>query len=269
MKNGKTTSPNDILVEVWKILSRQGAKILAALFKQILKEGAAQAAYTTSITVPIWKSKGEISECLNYWLFRLVCHTMKISEHQTPQNCLCHSKSIWLWEREWNNGRHSCCSVAFREAPWKDQARPHKLIWHTLWSHNVLEAYIQWIQLLVSLAWSDVHWEYCLPSASTLEYIKDLCFCSYYSSFAWTLWCLTNHHPIHGHFSMSGTHQCCLDAVAPDNWSPVWSSSAPCFKSKIDNGSAPSCPRSDSQRWQSMSTSSKWWKCWCSFGALN
>ncbi|KAG8135262.1 hypothetical protein E2320_008298, partial [Naja naja] len=51
-------------------------QILVALFNQIIEEGAAP----SSTMVPIWKGKGDMSECLNYQLIWLLCHTMKIFE---------------------------------------------------------------------------------------------------------------------------------------------------------------------------------------------
>lgn len=65
MKNGKVTGPDDIPAEVWKILGCQGATVLTALFNRIIDEGVAPAVWATSTKVPVWKGKGDVSECFN------------------------------------------------------------------------------------------------------------------------------------------------------------------------------------------------------------
>ncbi|KAL7837306.1 hypothetical protein SRHO_G00270170 [Serrasalmus rhombeus] len=50
------------------------------LFNRIVAEDTPPKAWTTSITVPIWKGKGDATECINYRLIRLLCHAMKIFE---------------------------------------------------------------------------------------------------------------------------------------------------------------------------------------------
>lgn len=38
-------------------------------------------AWQTSVTVPIWKDKGNVTACTSYQLIHLLCHAMKILEH--------------------------------------------------------------------------------------------------------------------------------------------------------------------------------------------
>lgn len=80
MKNCKAAGLDDIPVEVWKLLGRQGTNILAVLFNKIVDTGEVLLAWSTSVTVPIWKNKGDVTECSNYCPIRLLCHAMKIFE---------------------------------------------------------------------------------------------------------------------------------------------------------------------------------------------
>lgn len=73
-KNGKTTDPDDIPAKVWKMLSPHCA------IHQIIEEGGEPKAWTTSITVLIWKGKCDVSECSNYRPIHLLCHMMKLFE---------------------------------------------------------------------------------------------------------------------------------------------------------------------------------------------
>uniref|UniRef100_A0A914X4N9 Reverse transcriptase domain-containing protein n=1 Tax=Plectus sambesii TaxID=2011161 RepID=A0A914X4N9_9BILA len=166
MKNGKATGPDDIPAEVWKILGRQGATILAALFNRIIEEGAAPSAWTTSTTVPIWKGKGDVTECSNYRPIRLLCHAMKIFERIidarlrkiisiTPNQCgfvkgsgttdAIHAARLLL---EKHREKTKPVHMAFLDLEKAFDRVPHELIWHALRSHDVPEAYVQWIQLL-------------------------------------------------------------------------------------------------------------------------
>ncbi len=80
IKNGKATGPDDIPVDVWKLMGHRLAVNLAALFNNIFAENRAPQAWTTSTMVQIWKGKGDVSECKNYRPIRLLSHTMKIFE---------------------------------------------------------------------------------------------------------------------------------------------------------------------------------------------
>ncbi|XDV49320.1 hypothetical protein PO909_018594 [Leuciscus waleckii] len=71
---------DDIPAEVWKLIGRHGAESLASLFNRMIAENKPPRAWTTSVSVPIWKGKGDVSECTNYRPISLLCHTMKIFE---------------------------------------------------------------------------------------------------------------------------------------------------------------------------------------------
>ncbi len=62
-------------------MGRRGAEILALFYNKFIAENKPpNKAWTNSVTVPIWKGKGHVSECTNYRPIRLLCHTMKIYE---------------------------------------------------------------------------------------------------------------------------------------------------------------------------------------------
>jgi hypothetical protein len=80
MKNGKVTGPDDIPAEVWKIVGQESYEYLASLFNKCLEDGQLPSDWRTSVTVPIWKGKGDVTDCSNYRPIRLLCHTFKIME---------------------------------------------------------------------------------------------------------------------------------------------------------------------------------------------
>ncbi|XP_049796077.1 uncharacterized protein LOC126212706 [Schistocerca nitens] len=75
MKNGKATVSNDLPAEIWKILGKPASEFLASLFNRIIVEKQLSQAWTTSITVPIWKAKGDVNDCSTYLPIRLLYHT--------------------------------------------------------------------------------------------------------------------------------------------------------------------------------------------------
>ncbi|ETN81639.1 hypothetical protein RB195_013800 [Necator americanus] len=80
MKSNKATGPDDIPADVWKLLGDRGSVWLATLFNKIVAEGRTPDVWQTSVTVPVWKGKEDISDCISYRPIRLLCHTMKVFE---------------------------------------------------------------------------------------------------------------------------------------------------------------------------------------------
>lgn len=222
MKNGKPTHSDNIPAEVWKILGYWGAMILAVLFNKNHWGGCSPSSLGNRPRVPIWKSKGEMTECSNYQSTQLLCHTMKIFEwiinarlfrivSITLNQCgsvkgsrrmdTIHAAQMLL---EKHCEKAKCVHMAFVDLEKAFNCIPHKHIRHALWSHNVPKptSYRFNYYTTALLAWSDAQWEHRHPSPSALEYIKDQCFHSYYLSFIWTLWSLSSTCPIHDHTSM-------------------------------------------------------------------
>lgn len=166
MKNGKAPGPDDVPAEVWKLLGRRGSEILTTLFNRIIADGAAPHEWSTSVTVPIYKGKGDVAECASYRPIRLLCHAMKIFERVidtrlrsivqiTPNQCgfmkgrsttdaIFAARQLMEKQREKNlpfHGTFLDLEKAYDRIPWE-------LIWHALRSHGVPEAYVSWIKIL-------------------------------------------------------------------------------------------------------------------------
>jgi hypothetical protein len=174
MKSGKATGPDDIPVEVWKLLGAQGSARLADLFNKIIENNAPPETWRTSTTVPIWKGKGDVNDCSNYRPIRLLCHTMKIFERVldarlrsivdiSPNQCgfikncgttdAIHAARL-LMER--HREKRKSIHMAFLDLEKAFDRVPHDLIWLALRLHNVPEAYVNWTKILYQTATSSV-----------------------------------------------------------------------------------------------------------------
>ncbi|XP_046963282.1 uncharacterized protein LOC124532423 [Vanessa cardui] len=80
MKNGKALGPDDIPVEVWKILKSEGCMWLTLFFNKMLHEETIPQEWCSSSLVPIFKNKGDVQDCNNYRGIKLISHTMKVWE---------------------------------------------------------------------------------------------------------------------------------------------------------------------------------------------
>lgn len=80
MKRGKAVGPDNLPVEAWKALGKEGVDILWDLLCKVHDEERIPEAWRESVVVPIYKGKGDIQECRNYRGIKLVSHTMKIWE---------------------------------------------------------------------------------------------------------------------------------------------------------------------------------------------
>ncbi|VDO60044.1 unnamed protein product [Heligmosomoides polygyrus] len=80
MKLGKAARPDGVPVEAWKVLVNLGINWLTQFLNRITKEGKMSDDWSNSTIVPIFKQKGDASECSNYRGIKLISHTMKIYE---------------------------------------------------------------------------------------------------------------------------------------------------------------------------------------------
>ncbi|ETE64758.1 hypothetical protein L345_09472, partial [Ophiophagus hannah] len=160
-----------------KILSYQGPKILVALFNQIIEEGAAP-----SIVVPIWKGKGDMSECLNYQLIWLLCHTMKIFE--------------WVIDIR----LHKIVSIISNQCGFVKGSRTMDAIHAAQLLLSLCP-----VDSTIGLTWSNVQWEHCTPFAINVGVHQGLALSPLLFVLSMALCCLTSYRPTHGHFSMPVT----------------------------------------------------------------
>ncbi|KFD45985.1 hypothetical protein M513_13141 [Trichuris suis] len=80
MKNGKAADADDLPSESWKLCGPAGISWLTKLLNQITAHKQIPWAWKTSITIPIWKGKGDIADCSTYRPIRLTSRTLKILE---------------------------------------------------------------------------------------------------------------------------------------------------------------------------------------------
>ncbi|KAK6741987.1 hypothetical protein RB195_009702 [Necator americanus] len=166
MKSNKATGPDDIPADVWKLLGDRGSMWLSTLFNKIVAEGRTADVWQTSVTVPVWKGKGDIADCTSYRPIRLLCHTMKVFERVLEarlrkivsvslnqcgfvKDCstidAIYAVRILLEKhREKNRSVH----LAFLDLEKAFDRVPHELLWMSMRSHSVPEEYVRWTKLL-------------------------------------------------------------------------------------------------------------------------
>ena len=66
MKNNKAVKPDNIPIEAWKYLGREGIEWRTKLYGKMWETGKMPGEWRKSMLVPIFKKKGEIEECKNY-----------------------------------------------------------------------------------------------------------------------------------------------------------------------------------------------------------
>ena len=80
MKSGKAVGPDQIPVEVWKMVGEKATVWLQRLFNKMLSGEQMPREWRESWVVPLYKGKGDVQECKNYRGIKLLSHTMKLWE---------------------------------------------------------------------------------------------------------------------------------------------------------------------------------------------
>ena len=80
MKSGKAAGPSEVTSEMFVIAGEQGTEMLCSVFNNILKNDSSPGKWAESITVPLFKGKGDALDCGKYRGLRLLEHGMKIWE---------------------------------------------------------------------------------------------------------------------------------------------------------------------------------------------
>jgi hypothetical protein len=78
MKGGKTMGPDRITIEVWRTLKDITIVWLTKLFNIIFRSNKIPDEWRRIILVPIFKNKGDVQNCTNYWGIKLMSHIMKL-----------------------------------------------------------------------------------------------------------------------------------------------------------------------------------------------
>ena len=117
MKNGKATGPDGIPVEAWRSLGEEGIDMLWDLMQKIYDKEKIPEEWRGSVTVPIYKEKGDIQDCGNYRGIKLMSHTMKIWESWRG--------TVWFYAWEGNNRCSVCAKADDGETPGKAERTAH------------------------------------------------------------------------------------------------------------------------------------------------
>ena len=80
IKVDKAPGPSEITSEMFKYTGEVGIDILTDLFRTIINEGRSPSQWSESITIPLYKGKGDALCCNKYRGLRLLEHCMKIYE---------------------------------------------------------------------------------------------------------------------------------------------------------------------------------------------
>ena len=78
--NGKALGPSKAISEMFKIAGDLGTSMLCTIFNNALKNDAAPEKWDESITIPLYKGKGDPLDCGKHRGLRLLEHSMEIWE---------------------------------------------------------------------------------------------------------------------------------------------------------------------------------------------
>ena len=80
LKNGKAAGPSEITTEMFKHAGDQGLDMLVDFLQKLMQVEEPPSQWSESITIPLYKGKGDALECSKYRGLRLLEHGMKINE---------------------------------------------------------------------------------------------------------------------------------------------------------------------------------------------
>nr|XP_009761666.1 PREDICTED: uncharacterized protein LOC104213818 [Nicotiana sylvestris] len=80
MSRGRATGPDEILVEFWKSVGKEGLEWLTRLFNVIFRMKKMPEELRQSTMIPLYKNKRDVQNCNNYRGIKLLSHTMKVWE---------------------------------------------------------------------------------------------------------------------------------------------------------------------------------------------
>ena len=78
IKKGKAQGPDDMQVEVCIALGNKGVKFLVNFVNKLLRGEKMTNEWRRSVLVPLYKGKGDMKECGNYRVIKLMSHTIKL-----------------------------------------------------------------------------------------------------------------------------------------------------------------------------------------------
>ncbi len=78
MKNGRAAGPSEVYTEM--LGERKCLKVIGEVVNELLAGGKLPESWKNSLVVPLFKGKGEATECGNYRTIKLMEHAMKLAE---------------------------------------------------------------------------------------------------------------------------------------------------------------------------------------------
>ena len=80
MKIGKAVGLDDIPVKFWKSVGSVGAESLSILFNKSMAGASMPDQWRRSYLIPLYKGKGDTTDCNNFRSIKLISHSMKVYE---------------------------------------------------------------------------------------------------------------------------------------------------------------------------------------------
>jgi hypothetical protein len=80
MKNSKAAGPSGVTSDILKYAGRSGIDALMKVFRGIMRDECAPEEWGDSLTIPLYKGKGDALQCGKHRGLRLLEHGMKIWE---------------------------------------------------------------------------------------------------------------------------------------------------------------------------------------------
>ena len=91
-KNGKAAGPSEVTTEMFAAAGDLGLNMLVSVYRGIMKEDKAPNDWHESITIPLFKGKGDALSCEKYRGLRLLEHGMKVWERVLIKRLEAHTK---------------------------------------------------------------------------------------------------------------------------------------------------------------------------------
>lgn len=80
MKDGKASGPSGVSSELLKGAGETGVQAMLSIFNEIIRSGSVPVEWRESLTIPLYKGKGDALQCNKYRGLRLLEHAMKVWE---------------------------------------------------------------------------------------------------------------------------------------------------------------------------------------------